>query len=356
MTDPHEAGALNLLVNCAKASAGESLLLICEDHTLGWYDHEIANIIDDYARKLDLSVSRLNVGAPDNESSAKLTDTISAYDLSIFLSRIGDQDRFSAKNAPSRTVMSYARDLRQLSSAYGFTHHQALVRLKSAVDNLLLNSSSLHITCPLGTNMEGRITHQKSQEPTDVSVERFPLGVPQPVLCDSFTGQVALTRFLTPTGSSVYQPATLPIPSVVYAGVNNGRIVGFNGNPDTVSKVENHYDHVAKLFGIDGSIVHSFHAGIHPGATYQYLASDDPDRWSNNVFTNPRFLHFHTCGAYAPGEICWMVLNPTINIDGDNLWEHGRLMAERFEKTRACLQEWPELISLFKHPSNQIGI
>ena len=78
MTDPHEEGARNLLVNCAKASAGENLLLICEDHTLGWYDHKIANIIGDYARKLGLSVSRLNVGAPDNESPAKLTDTISA--------------------------------------------------------------------------------------------------------------------------------------------------------------------------------------------------------------------------------------------------------------------------------------
>ena len=356
MTDPHEEGAQNLLVNCAKANAGEKLLLICEDHTLGWYDREIANIIDGCARNLGLSVSRLDVGAPDNEKSAKLTDTMSAYDLSIFLSRIGDQDRFSVKNAPSRTVMSYARDLRQLSSAYGCTHHQALVRLKSAVDTLILSSSSLRITCPLGTNMEGRITHQKSHEPTDVSVERFPLGVAQPVLCNNFSGRVALTRFLTPTGSSVYQPTTLSIPSIVYAKVEKGQIVRFNGNKETVTKVHKHYDHVAKLFGIDGSIVHSFHAGIHPGASYQHSASDDPDRWSNNVFTNPRFLHFHTCGAYAPGEICWMVLNPTINIDGDNLWEHGQLMAERFQKTRACLDEWPELISLFKNPSNEIGI
>ena len=356
MTDPHEEGARNLLVNCAKASAGEKLLLICEDHTLGWYDHEIADVIGDCARNLGLSVSRLNVGAPDNERSAKLTDTISDFDLSIFLSRIGDQDRFSKKNAVSRTVMSYARDLPQLGSAYGCTHHQALVKLKSAVDTLLSNSLYLRITCPLGTNLEGTITHSKHHEPEDVSVERFPLGVPQPVLCNSFTGRVALSRFLTPTGSSVYQPATLFIPSIVYAEVEKGQIVNFNGNKDTVTKVRNHYDHVAKLFGIDGSIVHSFHAGIHPGASYQHPASDDPDRWSNNVFTNPRFLHFHTCGAYAPGEICWMVLNPTINIDDNNLWENGQLKVEQFQKTKACLDEWPELISLFKHPSNEIGI
>ena len=51
-----------------------------------------------------------------------------------------------------------------------------------------------------------------------------------------------------------------------------------------------------------------------------------------------------------------MILNPTINIDGNNLWEQGQLKTERFEKTRACLDEWPELISLFKHPSNEIGV
>tara|TARA_B100000214_G_C23830742_1_gene564047 strand:- start:214 stop:828 length:615 start_codon:yes stop_codon:yes gene_type:complete len=204
--------------------------------------------------------------------------------------------------------------------------------------------------------MEGKVNHTKYHESKDVSVERFPLGVSQPVLCNSFTGRVALTRYLTPTGSSVYQPATLSIPKIVYAEVEKGQIVRFSGDKDTVTKVNKHYAHVAKLFGIDGSIVHSFHAGIHPGASYLYSASENPDRWSNNVFTNPKFLHFHTCGAYAPGEICWMILNPTINIDGNNLWEQGQLKTERFEKTRACLDEWPELISLFKHPSNEIGV
>jgi hypothetical protein len=56
-----------------------------------------------------------------------------------------------------------------------------------------------------------------------------------------------------------------------------------------------------------------------------YPPQPDPDRWSNSVFTSPRWLHFHTCGAYAPGEICWMVGEPKVEVDGKALWREGRL-------------------------------
>jgi hypothetical protein len=27
------------------------------------------------------------------------------------------------------------------------------------------------------------------------------------------------------------------------------------------------------------------------------------------AFANPRYLHFHTCGNYAPGEIAWSLFD-----------------------------------------------
>ena len=61
------------------------------------------------------------------------------------------------------------------------------------------------------------------------------------------------------------------------------------------------------MFSIDEKAVHSWHSGIHPGINYSKKISFNPDMWSNTMFVSSKYLHFHTCGNYAPGEICWMV-------------------------------------------------
>ena len=123
-----------------------------------------------------------------------------------------------------------------------------------------------------------------------------------------------------------------------------------------MGRIEDHYKSVSDQFGIDASAIHSWHAGIHPGCDYKSSAADDPDRWSNTVFTNPRFLHIHTCGAYAPGEICWMLLDHSIAIDGTKLWDGGRLMPGAFEQTATCLEKWPGIKPLFDNPAQGIGL
>ena len=108
--------------------------------------------------------------------------------------------------------------------------------------------------------------------------------------------------------------------------------------------------------GIDPDAIHSWHAGIHPACAYEREAARDPNHWSNTVFTNPRFLHVHTCGAYPPGEICWMVLDHTVKVDGVALWETGRLRTDTFDSIATCVDKWPVLNALFANPSDRIGI
>ena len=79
------------------------------------------------------------------------------------------------------------------------------------------------------------------------------------------------------------------------------------------------------MFGIDPDVVHSWHAGLHDGCPAGLDPHGDPDLWSNTVFGSPAWLHLHTCGAYAPGEICWMVADPTVEVDGRALWQDGVL-------------------------------
>ena len=349
-------GARNLLVGCAGLAPGESLLIIREDPSLGWYDRAAPEAVAREARAMGIEPAFLDVGAPANAPDPRVAEAIAAHDCTVFFARIGDQDRFGAAVPGTRSVMCYARDAAALASAYGRTAHRALRDLKEAVNAVLLDATRIEIACPRGTAYAGRVSEADRAAPADVSVLRFPLGVPQPLDGSGFSGRVALSRYLTPTGSKVYEPPSLALEGTIHAEVEAGRIVGFAGDRDEIARVRAHYERVAETFSIEWDVVHSWHAGIHPASAYSAEVAEDPDRWSNSVFTNPRLVHFHTCGNYAPGEISWNVLDPTIALDGVALWDRGRLRPEAFPRTQACLEAWPELAALFANPSDAVGL
>ena len=182
------------------------------------------------------------------------------------------------------------------------------------------------------------------------------MGVPKPVLANGFTGVVKLTHYLTPAGSKVYTPAYLELPGIVTAHVEGSRIANVTGEVDLVEAFREHYQRVAREFGLEPFNIDSWHAGIHPLMGYDMPASSDPVRWSQTVFHNPRLLHFHTCGTGPPGEICWMILDPTIKIDGVALWENGRLHPERFALTMKVLRAEPKLANAFSAPISEVGL
>ena len=73
---------------------------------------------------------------------------------------------------------------------------------------------------------------------------------------------------------------------------------------------------------------------------------NDPDYWSNTVFGSPNYLHFHTCGDYAPGEICWMLKNQSIVLDDLTFWENGKILYNNFPLLMKCIDKWPVLLTL----------
>lgn len=348
--------AHNLLQNCGAFTPGSEILILHEDPALGWYDDALPARIALEAERLGLRPKCVMVGAPSEPLDPTTAELSERCGNVIYLARIGDQDRFAAVQPGKTKVMCYTRNEEMLASAFGTTDHRAMQALKKAVDQVLSNAGHIEITCPLGSRILGEPPRVDPAQTADVSIRRFPLGVPQPLDGQGFSGKVALARYLTPTGSQAYEPAFLKLDETVFAQLEAGRIVSFSGHEETVELVERHYAHVSQLFDIDSMAVHSWHAGIHAGCSYAWTAGDDPDRWSNTVFNSPRILHFHTCGAYAPGEICWMLLDPSVRVDEMALWEDGRLRPERFAETKSCLEQWPELQTLFEKPSMRIGV
>lgn len=353
-------GARNLLLNCAGVQPGDSLLILHEDPSLGWYDHETPMLVARVARDLGASVELRQTGGPENrflDEAVDKGDLIEGdCDCCIFFARIGDQLRFAQAPAGRKHVMCYAASIDALASDYGRVEYQAMADLKTAIDTLLLKAGSITISCPLGSDLRGDMRDHATGAPGEVTVLRFPVGVHVPIDARSFSGEVRLARYLTPTGSRVYDPPWISIDEPVTAVVESGHVIRFVGDGRDIDRVERQYRQVAQEFSIEPDVVHSWHAGIHPGCHFAGLAADDPDRWSNTVFTNPRFVHFHTCGNDAPGEICWMVLDPTICIDGIALWEDGKLQLEQFAETRLCLERWPRLSTLFDEGNGAVGL
>lgn len=349
-------GAENLLVNCAGLQRGDSLLIVHEDSRLGWYDAAVVEVIGEVAQNLGIEFQTLEVGAPQNQRDSRVTDAMAAHNCTLFLSRIGDQDRFAEPQPGKTIVMCYIRSEDMLASAFAGVSYGATQAIKNTLDVLLSRARRIEVQCSLGTDLCFEQEPSELAELSDVSVRRFPLGVVTPIDAAPMSGRVALADYLTPTGSNVYEPANVELKQAVFATIESGRIVGFDGDADTVAIVERHYRHVAQQFGIDAAVVHSWHVGLHPGLAYLQTAAADPDRWSNTIFNHPRILHFHTCGAYAPGEISWIVKDPTVLLDGKPLWHRGVLQVNDFTEVRSCLQQWPELAQLYAQEAGQIGI
>ena len=338
----------NLLKNCAELNKNDSLLIISEDSKYGWYDKETSVVVYNYAKKkLGLNTEFLIVGEPENNSKNTVEKILDDYDCVIFFARIGDQERFEEPSSNTKRIMSYARNIDSLCSSFASTNYLEMIKFKDVINKIFFESSNIKISCPLGTELKGEIEKKDTDKNKDTSVLRFPVVVPAPILARTFSGEIVLSGYLTSTGSKVYKPISLKIDSPITANIVNGKINSFYGNKKVVEKVEKHYETVSKFFNIERNIVHSWHAGLNPGIHYSYSIEDNPDRWSNTIFPSPKYLHFHTCGDYAPGEICWMIANPTIAIDNTPIWEKGILKVHSFDECIQHLQNSSDLRNLY---------
>lgn len=352
-----DSGVLNMLFGCGQVSKGGKILIIHESEAEDYYDATISAVVETTARRNALQTELIEVGF---EPAAKqiepsLYHKMASADLTVFLARLGDQVRFQALPEGTNAVISYVLNITALASPFATAPHEAFARLKSCIDAMTIGASHVHITCPNGTDVVGHLALEGTPL-EDVGLRRFPISVAAPVPATGFSGRVALCGFLTGTGATYYDPYSCLFSEPVFALLDNGRLVGFEGSAADVLRANAHYDHVSGLCGVDRNIVHSWHAGIHPACAYPTAAMDHLLRWGGSAFGNPRLLHFHTCGANAPGEISWNVLDPTIEFDGVAVWQAGRLFPERVAGGAEILAEFPEAKSVFDAPDRRVGL
>ena len=352
------AGADNLLLNCVEALPGDRLLVVREDARHGFYDCTAPAFVADRARVLGMMVEEMEVGPPgiSRRLPSVLIDAMAGVDHTVFFARLGDQLRFDGLPGRGTTTVSYAYDAACLGSGFGTTPHALMRDIKRCIEDRIVRAKRVEVTCPLGTHLVGSPLGFTDDEIGEVRIRRFPLTVFKPVPALGFSGRVALSRWLIGSGSHYYEPYEARLDDTVFAILDEGRVVDFEGSPAVVGAVRAHHQRVGDMFGIDPFLVHSWHAGFHPQTLYPLPAGHNPARWSALAFGSPRYLHFHVCGDEAPGEICWTVIDPTIALDGKPAWLDGRLALAEMEEAEAIVRRYRDGPAAFAEPSLEIGV
>jgi hypothetical protein len=354
-----EAGARNLLVGCIGVEPGQDVLFVREDSGHGYYDAAAGDRVEEEARRLGarvLSVWADPIAGPEGFPKP-VAAAMQHVEHTIFFSRIGDQLRFSDLPGPGTKTMTYALDAGYLGSEFCTVPHALMEEVLARLHAELDRASEWRITCPLGTDISGGFEPLEAAAtlPGGFTLLLFPVTTFRPISCRAASGSVALAHWLMATGTHMYEPYALMLDRPVTVRVEDGRIAGFEGDPEVVAKVRAHYAAVAEEFGIDPDVVHSWHAGIHPKTFYSGPATANIERWGGISFGSPRYLHFHTCGDYAPGEIAWSIFDQTITVDGVPFWQDGRFVFLERDDLQALLRDYPGAEAAFEMRSD-IGI
>ena len=325
--DPRE-GARNLLLNCLGVRPGQRIVIAAEDPAERFYDAFAVSCIREIAEELGCEATVLPcacVSGPE-DLPPSILEAAEGADHMVFQAQAGDQVRFAKLPGSASKTMSYALDIGLLGSEYCTLHHGYMQEVLQRFEQRLNATRSWRITCPLGTDVTGTQNSGEGAAPDteDFTLALFPVPIHRPVSCAGMNGRVALARWLISTANHVYEDSFLQLEEPLMAVIEAGRIVDFEGPKKLVKRVGNHYRRVAGLFGIEEDVVHSWHAGIHPKAFYPLSPIANILRWGAVAFANPRYLHFHTCGNYAPGEIAWSLFDVTVELDGEAYWEEGR--------------------------------
>ena len=270
-------------------------------------------------------------------------------DHTIFTSRIGDQMRFYPLPGSGTKTMCYALDARMLAGAACRVPYGLSLQTLSFVQEKLNKATQWRVTCPLGTDVSGvsdPVTYAADPN-AGFTVRLFPLGPFRTFSCSESSGRL-VTRWLPGSATHRYEPYGLLLDEAVALVMSNGRIVNFEGPAKIVERVREHYEHVASCFGIDPYIVHSWHGGTNPKIFYPDSADADIERWNGVMHSHTRYTHFHTCGAYNPGEIVVGLIDASIFIDGQRYWDNGRLSLLDQDEAQALLSGHPNQEDAFK--------
>ncbi len=352
------AGADNLLLDSMGIGPDQRMLVVEEPDDCTLFEKRFADFIVQHAGFHGVTSVRRSPAlvADPKDFPRDILQMMQEVDHTLFLSRLGDYCRFTNLEAPCSKTICYVRSLDMLGSAFAGTCNRLFHSLLERFESELFAAREWRIRCPLGTDIRGGFAWDQDSE-GEFSMNLFPVTTFRPAPCGTADGRVALSRWLMPGGAPKVDNARLMLDETIVAEVSNGELTGFTGSIESVRAANDHYDHVAGTLGINRNRIHSWHAGMNPFTRFDGDLATDRGlaEWEAISFASPRYLHMHTCGDIPPGEISWSVFNPTVEVDGQTLWEDGQFLWLQRPDIRPMLDASPGALALLE-TSADIGV
>jgi hypothetical protein len=320
-------GARNLLSGYMKVKRGSELLIINEPAM----DRHTDAIIQEEARAIGAQVISLwadRFAGPDSLPNS-VVKAFEAAEITLFNHPVGGMLRLLPIGGTGLKCFSFANTDRILASRFCRTPFETSAAMLQQLQQRLNQARSWQITCPAGTDLRGQVMAEELPKPgkstgDGFTLLTFPLGVHRPFSTFEASGQVAI-RWLTPAGIHEFHPDGIRLEAPVLVEVDKGKITGFSGPEAEVSRLKAFMEGLGQQVDKDPNIINSWHAGFNPLAFSPYKDTDSLEQWMFLAHANPRIVHFHTIGTIPPGEVSIPVLDPTIRMDGEVIWERGRM-------------------------------
>lgn len=325
-----EAGARNLLLNCAEVEAGDSILLVGEQSESAYFDPQLCDDIARVARGLGVD-TRVILAEPVADASQfprSINDAMLSVDKTIFFSRLGDQVRFMETPGNSKKIMCYTLTRKHLGSTFASVSFITMKKIHDLLTKKIIGSKRYRIESSDGTRLDSEIIHDpQSAKPavTEFSLELFPVMIFPPVNFSNLNGQILLRDFLLSSSTREYSDSVLILNSPVMARIENSRFVDFEGDTREIEKIKHQFERAAKITGGDAYALNSWHTGINPHTFFDGDPYADLELWGTVTYGSPRYTHIHAAGN-DPGDISIQLFDAGISFDDELFWDKGKFV------------------------------
>lgn len=323
-----EAGASNLLLNCAGAKSGDRLLLVGEQSALPFFDSQLCHDVAEVANKLGIS-SEIVLAEPVVDASyfpPVVNQAMQSVDITIFFSRLGDQIRFSESPGKSTKVMTYTLGRQHLGSLFATVDYNMMKRVHDHLVRKIKASDTYRIESVNGTSLVGELPVESgANEPilSEFTLEQFPVMIFPPVNFFKLNGRLVLEHFLMSSSTRAYPDSVLYLDSSITARVEDSHMVAFDGDSHLITRLRNQLERAAALTGGDAYRLNSWHTGINPYTFYSGDLHANLEQWGTVTYGSPRYTHIHAAGK-DPGDISIQLFDASISFDDELFWDNGK--------------------------------
>ena len=347
--------AHNLLEECAGIVEGSEVLFVNEVGK--GVDPLVVLFLEDQARAIGAKVCSIWPSRAESPEAIpeNVMTAIESSPITIFNHQIGPLLRLRPAKGLGIRVLNYAATLPVLDSEFARVPNGLWLEVMDRLGARINSAKTWSVTCPLGTEISGPMPPpQNNANPTGFSLRSFPMDTHSPIPLNSASGKIVFKWFVT---SSMHDLGTegITLEAPLTATITNGRIVSWAGPNHVVEQATSFLAEIGTRFGKDPCVVNSWHAGVNPQACVAFDATQSLEQWMLLAHGNPRILHFHVVGEKIPGEISATVVDATVMLDGEVVWDRGRLRIFDAEDYRALMIRWPGSERAFEQAAN-IGV